>query len=130
MLEALLGGAEVHREIVFDQWEIGHRHVRHARVLEIPVFRHHYIPAPGFGFLVVAPLCLAQKFVDWKRHPVTRQHRVENNVRRAELFSHPIETLDDLNNNRAIVVSFEQKGKTIKELTWHPQAWGPRFSAM
>lgn len=83
-------------KIIFENGEVSHRCVSHGRERVITIFHDDYVASPGELFLVRASLDVADIFVDRERHSVSRNGRIENDIRTCEFAVHAIECLNKL----------------------------------
>jgi len=80
-------------EIILKNSEVRDPYGDHRRKRTITILGNDNIASPGGRLPKISPLDLAYGFVDWKRHPVTRDGRVENNIWVGEVPIHTIQCL-------------------------------------
>jgi len=86
----------VGHKIIFEDGKVCHRCVSHRRERVVAVFGYDNIASPGDLFLVSASLNVTNIFVDGKRHPVSRNGRIENDIWTCKFTVHSIESFNKL----------------------------------
>ena len=84
------------QEVIFKDGEVSHGGVDHRREGTITIFCHDNIASPGIFFFESSSLDIAKGLIDWKLHSVTRDCRIENDVRVRKLAIHAVECFDKL----------------------------------
>jgi hypothetical protein len=84
------------QEVIFKDREVGHGGADHRCERVITIFCHDNIASPGIFFFESTSLDIAQGLIDWKLHSITRDCRVENDIRVCKLAIHAVECFDEL----------------------------------
>jgi len=84
------------QEVIFKDGEVCHGGVGHRREGAITIFCHDNIASPGIFFFESSSLDIAKGLIDWKMHSITRDCRIENDIRVRKLANHAVECFDKL----------------------------------
>lgn len=84
------------QEVIFKDGEVGHGGVDHRSERVITIFCHNNIASPSIFFFVRSSLNIAKGLINWKLHSITRDRRIENDVRVRKLAVHAIECFNKL----------------------------------
>ena len=84
------------QEVIFKDGEVGHGGIDHRGERVITIFCHDNIASPCILFFVSSSLNIAKGLIDWKLHSITRDCRVENDIRVRKLAVHAVECFNKL----------------------------------
>lgn len=84
------------QEVILEDGEVGHGGVDHGGERVITIFCHDNIASPGIFFFVSSSLNVAKGRINWKLHSITRDCRIENDVRIRKLAVHAVECFNEL----------------------------------
>ena len=84
------------QEVIFKDREVCHRGGDQRGERVITIFCHDNISSPGIFLFESSSLDIAKGLINWKLHSVTRDSRIENDIRVRKLAIHAVECFDKL----------------------------------